>query len=386
MPIQLVVRADGFRGYAGTLAAGTLRPGDGVRVSRTAQLGTIQRVLVGGQEVGAAEPGQPVVITLAEDLDVARGDLLIGAADTSEEGRPTTAFTAELIWTGEEPLRHGRSYLLQVGPRTVPAVVTSLRHRLDVVTGEQLAARTLELNDIGTVEVSTDVAIPLDRYAACRDTGGFLLIDRSSRDTVAAGMVRHGLRRGHNLVEHAFSIGREARARLKGQHPRVFWMTGLPGAGKSTLADLLERRLHAMGLHTYVLDGDSVRHGLNKDLGFTPGDRAENVRRVAEAARLMTDAGLVVIVSLVSPFRADRDAARGLFAEGDFVEVYVDTPVEVCAARDTKGLYAKARAGQIPNMTGVGQGYEPPAAPEVVVAGDGDLEAGVAALVELATS
>jgi bifunctional enzyme CysN/CysC len=252
--------------------------------------------------------------------------------------------------------------------------VTTIRGRLDVHSGEQLAARTLGINDIGTVELSTDTPIPLDRYDTSRDTGSFLLVDRVTKDTVAAGMVRYALRRGTNIVPHDYAVDRAARARLKGQQARVLWLTGLPGAGKSTIADALERRLHGMGLHTYVLDGDNVRSGLNKDLGFTPEDRAENVRRVAETAHLLLDAGLIVIVALVSPFRSDRMVAKSLFDAGDFVEVWVDTPAEVCAERDPKGLYAKAKAGKLPNMTGVGQGYEPPDTPDLVVDGAGSLE------------
>ena len=273
-----------------------------------------------------------------------------------EYPRPATAFAADLVWTGEEELRHGRSYLLLAGSLAVPAVVTAIRNRRDVVSGEEMAARTLKMNDIGLVEISTDTPVPLDPYQLSRDTGGFLLVERVSRDTVAAGLVRHALRRAHNVVPHAFTVDREARATLKNQRPRVLWLTGLPGAGKSTIADALEGTLHGMGLHTYVLDGDGVRTGLNKDLGFTPEDRAENVRRVAETAKLMADAGLIVIVSLVSPFRGDRRAAKALFAEGDFLEVWVDTPADVVVERDPKGLYAKAKAGTLPNMTGVGPG------------------------------
>lgn len=278
---------------------------------------------------------------------------------------------------------HGRSYMLMVGPRSVPATVTVVRHRRDVVSGQQLAARVLEMNDIGRVEVATDIPIPLDPYTTCRDTGGFLLVDRVTADTVAAGMVTHSLRRALNVVPHDYEVDRGARARLKNQTPRVVWFTGLPGSGKSTVADATEGRLHALGLHTYVLDGDNVRTGLNKDLGFTPEDRAENVRRVAEAAKLMLDSGLIVLVALVSPFRADRRAAREIFDEGDFIEVFVDTPVEVCAERDPKGLYAKASSGTLPNMTGVGQEYEPPDHAEIVLDGTGNLDANVARLVEL---
>ena len=375
LPVQYVIRADGFRGFAGTVFGGPLRPGDAVAVAGSGAATTVDAVLGPGGRLDRADPATPVTVTLADDIDVRRGDLLT-TPDARRDGlSPATAFSATLVWTADEPLRHGRSYLLQAGPLTVPAVVTTVRGRLDVVSGEQLAARTLGINDIGTVELTTDAPVPLDSYDTGRDTGSFLLVDRVSKHTVAAGMVRFALRRGRNVVAHAYTVDRAARQRLKGQRARVLWLTGLPGAGKSTIADALECRLHSLGLHTYVLDGDNVRTGLNKDLGFTPEDRAENVRRVAETARLLLDAGLIVIVALVSPFRADRAAARSLFADGDFLEVWVDTPAEVCAHRDPKGLYAKARAGTLPNMTGVGQAYEPPEHPDVVVDGTGSVDA-----------
>ena len=338
-----------------------------------------------GRDVDEAGADEAVVLTLETETDVTRGDLVVAPAEgiaESEYPRPATAFAADLVWTGEEELRHGRSYLLLAGSLAVPAVVTAIRNRRDVVSGEEMAARTLKMNDIGLVEISTDTPVPLDPYQLSRDTGGFLLVERVSRDTVAAGLVRHPLRRAHNVVPHTFTVDREARATLKNQRPRVLWLTGLPGAGKSTIADALEGTLHGLGLHTYVLDGDGVRTGLNKDLGFTPEDRAENVRRVAETAKLMADAGLIVIVSLVSPFRGDRRAAKGLFAEGDFLEVWVDTPTEVVVERDPKGLYAKAKAGTLPNMTGVGQGYEPPEHPDVTVNGAGEVDDAVDLLLD----
>ncbi|MER7504855.1 adenylyl-sulfate kinase [Nonomuraea pusilla] len=372
LPVQYVIRADGFRGLAGTVAGGPVRPGDTVAVAGSGAVTTIDRVLgPGGHDLGQAGPGTPVTVTLAGDVDVRRGDLLTTPGALGDGLSPATAYSATLVWTAEEPLRHGRSYLLLAGPRTVPATVTAVRGRMEVVSGRRLAARTLGLNDIGAVELTTDTPVSLDSYQACRDTGGFLLVDRVSKETVAAGMVRHALRRGRNVVPHAYTVDRDARQRLKGQRARVLWLTGLPGAGKSTIANALERRLHGMGLHTYVLDGDNVRSGLNKDLGFTPEDRAENVRRVAELTRVLLDAGLIVIVALVSPYRADRATARSLFQPGDFAEVWVDTPAEVCVRRDPKGLYAQAEAGRLPNMTGLGQVYEPPEHPDLVVDGSG---------------
>jgi bifunctional enzyme CysN/CysC len=385
LPVQYIVRADNFRGYAGTVIAGKVHPGDKVVVNAKGGTTTVERVLIGGKDVDEAGADEAVVLTLETETDVTRGDLVVappeGLAD-NEYPRPATAFAADLVWTGEEELRHGRSYLLLAGSLAVPAVVTAIRNRRDVVSGEEMAARTLKMNDIGLVEISTDTPVPLDPYQLSRDTGGFLLVERVSRDTVAAGLVRHALRRAHNVVPHSFTVDREARATLKNQRPRVLWLTGLPGAGKSTIADALEGALHGMGLHTYVLDGDGVRTGLNKDLGFTPEDRAENVRRVAETAKLMADAGLIVIVSLVSPFRGDRRAAKGLFAEGDFLEVWVDTPADVVVERDPKGLYAKAKAGTLPNMTGVGQGYEPPEHPDVTVNGAGEVADAVSQLLD----
>lgn len=375
LPVQYVIRADDFRGFAGTVVGGPVRPGDSVAVAGGGVESRIERLLgPGGGDLDHAGPGTPVTVTLADDVDVRRGDLLTTPGALGNGLSPATAYSATLVWTAEEPLRHGRSYLLLAGSRSVPAVVTSVRGRMDVVSGKQFAARTLGLNDIGTVELTTDTPICLDGYRTCRETGSFLLVDRVSKETVAAGMVRHALRRGRNVVPHAYTVDRDARQRLKGQRAKVLWLTGLPGAGKSTIANALERRLHSMGLHTYVLDGDNVRSGLNKDLGFTPEDRAENVRRVAELTRILLDAGLIVIVALVSPFRTDRAVAKSLFQPGDFAEVWVDTPAEVCARRDPKGLYAQAKAGTLPNLTGLGQAYEPPEHADLVVDGTGSLD------------
>ena len=386
LPVQFVTRAEGnFRGYAGTVASGVVRPGDKVVVADSGQAAVIERIVGFEGDLAEARAGDAVTVTLDREVDVTRGDLLAADGTTPGGGtawpQPADRFAADVVWVGDEALMHGRSYLLAVGPRTVPATVTVVRHRLDVVSGQKLAARVLDMNDIGRVEIATDTPIPMDVYAQCRDTGGFLLIDRVSADTVAAGMVTHALRRSLNVVPHAYEVDRRARALLKHQTPRVVWLTGLSGSGKSTVADALERRLFALGMHTFVLDGDNVRTGINKDLGFTPEDRAENVRRVAEAAKLMVEAGLVVIVALISPFRADRRAAREIFDEGDFIEVFVDTPVEMCVSRDPKGLYAKAESGALPNMTGIGQDYEPPEHPEVHLDGTLPVEDNAEALV-----
>ena len=374
-PVQFIVRAEGnFRGYAGTVVAGSIKPGDEITVADSSRTAKVDRIVTFNGDLQRAEFGQAVTITLDHEVDVTRGDVLTAKDPDGSTLQSADRFAADMVWIGEEPLAHGRSYLLISGSRSVPATVTNVRHRLDVVSGHEHAARLLEMNDIGRVEVATDRPIPMDGYDKCRDTGGFLLVDRVTADTVAAGLVRHAMRRAFNVVPHDYDVTAEARTSLMGHPSRVVWLTGLPGSGKSTIADAAVRRLHAMGVHTYVLDGDNVRTGLNKDLGFTAEDRAENVRRVAEVAKLMSDAGLVVFVALVSPYQSDREAAKALFPEGDFLEVYVDTPVEVCAERDPKGLYAKAAAGNLPNMTGMGQAYEVPEHPDLVLNGTGDLD------------
>ena len=388
-PVQFIVRAEGnFRGYAGTVVSGQVSPGDDVIIADSGRTAKVDRIVtydlhVDGHiaELDVAEEGAAVTITLDHEVDVTRGDVI--SAGAGELLQPSDRFAADMVWLGEEPLAHGRSYLLVSGSRSVPATVTNVRHRLDVVTGHEHAARLLSMNDIGRVEVATDKPIPMDPYSLCRDTGGFLLVDRVTADTVAAGMVRHAMRRSTNLVRHDYVVDEDARRLLMGHDSKVVWLTGLSGAGKSTIADAVVRKLHALGVHTYVLDGDNVRHGLNKDLGFTAEDRAENVRRVAEVSKLMVDAGLVVFVALVSPFIGDRRAAREIFGPDQFIEVYVDTPLDVVSERDTKGLYAKAAAGNLPNLTGVGQEYEAPEAPELILHGVGDLEASVDELVRV---
>ena len=377
-PVQFIVRAQGnFRGYAGTVVAGSVRPGDEVMVADSGNIARIDRIVTSDGDLQEAKYGQAVTLTLDHEVDITRGDILASGSSL----QPADRFGVDMVWLGEEPLAHGRSYLLISGSRSVPATVTSVRHRLDVVSGHEHAARVLNMNDIGRVEIATDRPIPMDPYEQCRDTGGFLLVDRVTADTVAAGLSRHAMRRAFNLVPHDYEVDHQARSALMGHPARVVWLTGLSGSGKSTMADAAVRKLHAMGIHTYVLDGDNVRTGLNKDLGFTPEDRAENVRRVAEVSKLMRDSGVVVFVALVSPYRSDRETAASLFVEGEFVEVFVDTPVDICAERDPKGLYAKAAAGNLPNMTGVGQIYEPPVSPDLILRGTGDLEASADLLV-----
>jgi len=377
-PVQFIVRAQGnFRGYAGTVVAGSVRPGDEVMVADSGRSARIDRIVTSDGDLQEAKFGQAVTLTLDHEVDITRGDILASGSSL----QPADRFGVDMVWLGEEPLAHGRSYLLISGSRSVPATVTSVRHQLDVVSGHEHAARVLNMNDIGRVEIATDRPIPMDPYEQCRDTGGFLLVDPVTADTVAAGLSRHAMRRAFNLVPHDYEVDHQARSALMGHPARVVWLTGLSGSGKSTIADAAVRKLHAMGIHTYVLDGDNVRTGLNKDLGFTPEDRAENVRRVAEVSKLMRDSGVVVFVALVSPYRSDRETAASLFAEGEFVEVFVDTPVDICSERDPKGLYAKAAAGNLPNMTGVGQIYEPPVSPDLILRGTGDLEASADLLV-----
>jgi bifunctional enzyme CysN/CysC len=367
----MVLRTEQSRVYAGTLVTGSIHLDDEVMVANSGAKSKVVKIHTPQGVARDAYAGTAIGVELNDQLDITRGDLL---TPVTSPAKPADRFAADLVWLGESPLIHGRSYLLMSGPLQVPATVLTLRHRLDVETGAHEAARVLEMNDVGAVELSTDRPVALDSYDFSRDTGGFVLVDRLTADTVAAGMVKHAMRRSFNVVPHVYQIDGSARAQQKAQKAKVLWLTGLPGSGKSTIANEAERKLHAMGLHTYVLDGDNLRTGLNKDLGFTPEDRAENVRRVGEVAKLLFDAGLVVLVALVSPFRADREKVRTLFGEGEFCEIYVSTPVEVCQSRDPKGLYQKAASGSLPNLTGVGQGYEEPNAPELVLRGDGELE------------
>ena len=365
MPVQWVNRPNlDFRGFAGQIASGVIRPGDKIKVLPSSRESTVARIVTFDGDLPEAVAGQSVTLTLADEVDVSRGDVLAAAASP-----PTVAdqFEATIVWFDDEPMLPGRPYLLKIGARTVSAQVAEPKYKINVNTLEHLAARQLELNEIGVCNLSLDAAIAFDPYAENHDLGGFILIDRMSNRTVAAGMLHFALRRSQNIHWQAMDIDKSVRAAAKGQKARVVWLTGLSGAGKSTIANLVEKRLSAEGKHTYLLDGDNVRHGLNKDLGFTEADRVENIRRVAEVAKLMVDAGLIVLVSFISPFRAERRMARELMGEGEFVEVHIDTPLAEAERRDVKGLYAKARAGELKNFTGISSPYEAPENPEIRV-------------------
>jgi bifunctional enzyme CysN/CysC len=341
-----------------------VKPGDEIVALPSGRRSKVARVIgtQGDQEVAVA--GQAITLTLVDELDISRGDVIAAA---QQPPQVADQFAAHVLWMGEQRLLPGRPYWLKIGTRTVSASVTEIKHKVDVNTQEQLAAKHLELNEVGYCNLYLDHAIAFEAYADNRELGGFILIDRQSNATVAAGTIDFALRRAGNIHWQHVDVDKAARARSKAQVPRCVWFTGLSGSGKSTVANLVEKRLHAMGHHCYILDGDNVRHGLNKDLGFTDEDRVENIRRVAEVARLMVDAGLIVLVSFISPFRAERRMARELFAPGEFVEVFVDTPLAVAEQRDVKGLYAKARAGKIPNFTGIDSPYEIPERAEVVL-------------------
>ena len=380
-PVQWVNRPNqDFRGFAGTLVSGRLSAGDRVRVQPSGRESTVRRIVTAAGDLPAARAGQAVTLVLADEVDVSRGDVL-SLADAPAE--VADQFETTIVWMHDEPLLPGRPYLLKLGTRTVNATVTDIKYKVNVNTLEHLAAKSLGLNEIGVCNVSLDRAVPFDPYTANRDTGGFILVDRIENHTLAAGLIHFALRRAHNIHVQAVDVDKAARAAAKAQKPCVIWFTGLSGAGKSTLANALERHLHALGRHTYLLDGDNVRHGLNRDLGFTEADRVENIRRVAEVAKLMVDAGLIVITAFISPFRAERRLARSLLGEGEFIEVFVDVPLEVAESRDPKGLYRKARRGELVNFTGIDSPYEAPEQPEIVVRTDaGPVEATLASLVE----
>ncbi|MDE1567146.1 sulfate adenylyltransferase subunit CysN [Aquabacter sediminis] len=362
MPVQWVNRPNqDFRGFSGLIATGTVAPGDVVRVMPSGRQSKVTRVYLDGDlPVGVA--GQSVTISLADEIDCSRGDVITGVDNPAEV---SDQFETTIVWMNETPMLPGRSYLMKIGTKTVTASVTALKHKVNVNTLEQVAARQLDMNEIGQCNISVSQSVVFDSYKDNRDTGGFILIDRFTNETVAAGLVHFALRRAQNIHWQAVDLDRNARAHQKNQKPFVLWFTGLSGAGKSTIANLVERRLFAMGKHSYMLDGDNVRHGLNRDLGFTEGDRVENIRRVSEVARLMTDAGLIVVVSFISPFRSERQMARDLMPEGHFLEVFVDAPLAVVEQRDPKGLYKKARRGEIANFTGISSPYEAPENPDI---------------------
>jgi bifunctional enzyme CysN/CysC len=371
LPVQWVNRPNSdFRGFAGTIAGGSLKLGDEVAVLPSGRTTTVKSIISGGHETDVAAAGDAVTVTLADEIDIARGDML-----TAARARPQVAdqFAAHIVWMSNDRLQPGRSYLIKINNNTVVATVTELKHRIDIDTLAQLAARTLGLNEVGVCNLSAARPIAFDPYADNRDTGAFILVDRYSNETVAAGMIDFALRRASNIHHQHLVVSKAERAQLMNHKPAVLWFTGLSGAGKSTIANLVEASLHARGVHTLLLDGDNVRHGLNKDLGFTEADRVENIRRIGEVAKLMTDGGLIVLCSFISPFKAERRMVRELMEEGEFLEIFVDAPLDVCVARDPKGLYKRALAGEIKNFTGVDQAYEAPENAELrILAGSGE--------------
>ena len=363
LPVQWVNRPNhDFRGFAGTIVGGRVRKGDAIRVQPSGRMSRVARIVTAGGDLDEATTGQSITLTLEDEIDVSRGDLIVTAnapADVAHQ------FEATVVWMNESPMLRGRSYLMKIGTKTVTATVSPLKHKINVNTLAKVAGSKLELNEIGVCQLELDRPIAFDPYEVNRDTGGFILIDRLSNDTVGAGMLRFALRRAQNVHWQALDVNKPARAVLKGQKPCVLWYTGLSGAGKSTIANLVDKKLHSTSRHTYLLDGDNVRHGLNKDLGFTDADRVENIRRIAEVAKLMVDAGLIVSTAFISPFRAERQMARALLGPGEFIEVFIDTPLTVAEQRDPKGLYKKARRGDLKNFTGIDSPYEAPQNPEL---------------------
>jgi bifunctional enzyme CysN/CysC len=367
MPVQWVNRPNlNFRGFSGTIASGAVAVGEPVVVAASGRTSTVRDIVTFDGNRQSATAGEAVTLTLEDEVDISRGDIL-AAADRRPE--VSDQFSAHVIWMSDEKLMPGRSYLMKIGARTVSASITDIKHKMDVNTFQKLAAKTLDLNEVAVVNISLQDAIAFEPYAQNRTMGGFIIVDKLSNLTVGAGMIDFGLRRATNIHWQALDVNKDVRAGLKGQRPAVLWFTGLSGAGKSTVANLVDKRLTSLAKHTYLLDGDNVRHGLNRDLGFTDADRVENIRRVAEAAKLMVDAGLIVLASFISPFRAERRMARELLAPGEFVEIFVDTPLHVAERRDPKGLYKRARQGQIKNFTGIDSPYEAPESAEIVLGG-----------------
>ncbi len=365
MPVQWVNRPNAdFRGFCGLICDGSIRPGDPVRVLPSGRISTVARIVTQSGDLKAAAAGQSVTITLADDLDCSRGDVLSIADDPPEVA---DQFEAAIIWMADEELLPGRPYWLKLGTQTASATVYAPKYQINVNTLEHLAAKTLGLNAIGVANLSTDKPLVFEPYEKSRDLGGFILIDKISNSTVAAGLLHFALRRSQNVHWQALDIDRDAHARLKHQQPRLLWFTGLSGAGKSAIANLVQKKLYALGKHSFLLDGDNIRHGLNKDLGFTDADRVENIRRIGEVARLMTDAGLIVLTAFISPFRAERRMVRDMTPPGEFIEIYVETPLKIAEQRDVKGLYKKARAGELKHFTGIDSPYEAPEHPEIRV-------------------
>ena len=365
MPVQWVNRPNlDFRGFAGQIASGTIRPGDQIRIVPSGKTSTVARIVTFDGDLDEAVAGQSVTLTLADEVDCSRGDLIAAAGDPPQA---SDQFCATFVWMDEEALKPGRGYWLKMGTQMVTATIQPPKYEIDVNSLEHLAAKTLGLNAIGVAEFATDRAIAFEAYGVSRQLGGFILIDKFTNATVAAGMIAFSLRRADNVHWQPLAITRDDHAELKNQTPRVLWFTGLSGSGKSTIANEVEKQLFLMNRHTFLLDGDNVRHGLNRDLGFTEADRIENIRRVGEVAKLMADAGLIVLTAFISPFRAEREMVRAMLRKGEFIEIFVDTPLDVAEARDVKGLYKKARAGQLKNFTGIDSPYEPPENPEIRV-------------------
>ena len=363
MPVQWVNRPDqSFRGFAGMIMTGVVQKGNWLKVLPSGKESRVTRIVTQDGDLDRAIAGQSVTVAIEHEIDISRGDVLVSA---DSPGGVADQFQVTIIWMHEEPMLPGRPYFMKIGARTVGATITSLKYKVNVNTLEHLAAKTLDLNEIGVCNIGLDRQIPFDPYTENRETGSFILIDRLTNDTVGAGLIQYALRRADNIHWQALDVNKTARANIKGQKPCVVWFTGLSGAGKSTIANLVEKQLLSSRKHTYLLDGDNIRHGLNKDLGFTDADRVENIRRVAEVARLMVDAGLIVLVSFISPFRSERRMARDLVAEGEFIEVFVDTPLAEAEKRDVKGLYKKARRGELKNFTGIDSPYEAPEHPEI---------------------
>lgn len=362
LPVQWICRPHlDFRGYGGTVVAGQAAPGDEIVVAPSGSRSRIREIST-SQGTSTALRGDAVLVTLEDELDIGRGAMICSASDPIETA---DRLSTKIVWLGEQPMLRGRSYIFRMGPQSALAQIGACKHKIDVNDLSKAPGNNLTLNDIGECELALDRHIAFEPYSSSRENGGFILIDRLTNETVGAGMIQFALRRSHNIHWQHVDLNKRARADLKQQGPCCLWFTGLSGAGKSTIANALERRLYDLGAHTYLLDGDNVRHGLCRDLGFTAADRVENIRRVAEVAKLMVDAGLVALVSFISPFRAERMSARELFEPGEFLELFVDAPLQVCEARDPKGLYRKARQGSIQNFTGIDQPYEPPTTPEM---------------------